>query len=268
MKKVIFLSVALSIVFALLLIQDEIVIAASPEKPCADTDLNCWVNLLQSKNLREKEMAVGHLDFLYSRHQMEAAKDALINLVEKESNKIQPDGGFKPENPEAGEGEFEFFYHLCKRVGEYRDPKAIPLLLRIGEIVALEPYGEMVLDIIIAKLEDKNPGQRAAAAYVLTNFLKPKEKGYIADGEARNKIHSALLKATKDKESFVRQQVVIALGNFQDDEVIATLEDIKNNDPYYLIGKNVKTGERGIKRYTVRDKAQEALEKIKKAKGQ
>lgn len=224
--------------------------AASLEKLCADSDINCWINQLQSKKLHDRERAVGHLESLYYHDKSEAAKKALIDLLERELTKIQKDGGYKGES--SDEGEAEYFYSLCKIVGNFSDPKAIPLLLEIGNLDALKPYGEPVLDIIISRLDHKSYGQRLNAATVLDDFLTPKEKGYTAEGEARIKIRVALLQATKDKEGLVRGRVVIALSNFQDDEVIAVLEDIKKNDPHSH----------------VREKAEKALEKIKKAKGE
>lgn len=247
-----------------ILFNETLAINAVNLQPCEPQDVACLLKKVENKNWQERELGVTGLEGLPPQLRTSEVRDALIHLLEKEAARKNPLGGYSF----TSEGEAEYFNYLCKVVGRSNDPRAIPLLADIGALYDLIPFGGMVVDLMLTKLEDKNPGQRGEAATVLNIFLTPKEKGYTVEGEARQKIRKALLKAAKDEEGFVRGRVVTALSNFQDDEVVATLENLKNNDTYYIIGKNTQTGEKGIKRYTVREAAEKALEKIKKSKGQ
>lgn len=249
----------------LFICSNESVRAAQSSKTdiCGLDDISCWVNKLQSPNRQERARAMYRLGNLPPEQQSEEVKTALIKLLEKESKKMTKPGIFTPEEPigdHADCGECEEFGYLCKMVSKFADPRAYPIFLKIGDLESLSEYGEISLDAIIPELKNLNSGYRAYAVGILDKILTPKENRYTAQGEARNKIRATLLEATKDSDGFVRLKAVKALSNFEDDEVVSVLENIKNNDPYPV--KNLEG------KYLVRQEAEKALEKIKKAKGE
>jgi hypothetical protein len=164
-----------------------------------------------------------------------------------------------------------YLSNLCKIVGESGDLRVLPLLVNYhlySEFVI--NFGELAVEPVINVLRTAdNPTRRVSAIFVLRDFLKDKEEGYVASGEAREKIKKAMIDAVSDKEWDVRGVVVKALGESGEKDFIPVLEKVAESDPYKVerdpipgVDKDVPPGKKVI-RYLIRNDAKKALEKLR-----
>jgi len=164
-----------------------------------------------------------------------------------------------------------YWVYLCKIVGKSGDLKVLPLLVNthLDSSVLIE-FGDLAVEPVINVLKTAdNPTRRTSAISVLRDFLKDKEEGYVASGEARDKIKRALIEAISEKDHWTRGALVKSLGDSGDRDFIPVLEKVAESDPYKVerdpipgVDKDVPPGKKVI-RYPVRNDAKKALEKLK-----
>jgi translation initiation factor 2 beta subunit (eIF-2beta)/eIF-5 len=167
-----------------------------------------------------------------------------------------------------------YYEYLCKIVGKSGDLRVLPLLVdyHLDSSVLID-FGELAVDPVINVLKTSdNDTRKMSAIFALRDFLKDKEEGYIASGEAREKIKKALVEAVSDKGMWTRAAVVKALGESGDRDFIPVLEKVAESDPYKIerdpipgVDKDVPPGKKVI-RYLIRNDAKKALEKLKEKK--
>jgi len=247
-----------------------------------------WIEQLNHSDWRIRDKAVSHLNRLKKEQKTERVRKALINLLEREVTAerdgkkyittVIPDPG-----QGKGEGFGEYIVNLLEAVANLRDARAVPILVEFmaggGQAVedALVEIGERCVDPLIEKLHKGAAGLnlslKAAAAKVLGRILKEKKTGYTAKGKIRVRIKQALFKALKENQhptdaslewyemrvmerAWVRKNIVWALGESGDKDVIPVLEEISRTDPYKKKRKD------GTIYHPVREEARKAVAKI------
>lgn len=166
--------------------------------------------------------------------------------------------------------------YLCEIAGKSRNKSLLPLLVEYCmEPKVLINFGDAAVEPVIDKLlKTDNPMRKTNAIRVLAEMLKPKKEGYVAKGEARNRIKEVLIQATSDKDRHVRSVAVRALGDSGDKDVIPVLEEIAKSDPFSVEKKDPFTGKtitdpatgKTITLYPMREEAQKAIQRIKEQK--
>lgn len=164
-----------------------------------------------------------------------------------------------------------YWVYLCRIVGKSGDLRVLPLLVDYHlDSPMVIGFGELAVEPVINVLKTSdNALKRASAISVLKDFLKDKEEGYVARGEAREKIKKVLIDVVSDKDTNVRGAVVWALGESGDKDFIPVLEKVAESDPYFMerdpilgVDKDVPPGKK-VTVYPVRNAAKKALEKLR-----
>lgn len=238
---------------------------------------------LQSADFRERYGAVHFFSQLKKEELPQKVMDRAIEMFMKEVERIKifnelikKPGRIEEKMPKElleinSESYQQYYGYLCKIVGKSGDLRVLPLLVNY----CLDPdiiinFGDLAVEPVINVLKTADyPTRRASAILVLGDFLKNKEEGYVASGEAREKIKKALIDAVSDKEWFVRSVVLKAFGESGDRDFIPILEKVAQNDPYQIerkpipgVDKDVPPGKKVIA-YPIREDAKEALEKLR-----
>ncbi len=167
-----------------------------------------------------------------------------------------------------------YFLYLSRIVGKSGDLRILPLLVDYCfDPEAIINFGELAVEPVINVLKTSdNDTRKMSAIRALRDFLKDKEEGYVASGEAREKIKKALIDAVSDKEWNVRVSAVKALGESGDKDFIPVLEKVAENDSYKVerdpipgVDKDVPQRQK-VTVYPVRNAAKKALEKLREKK--
>jgi hypothetical protein len=239
---------------------------------------------LQSEDFNERYLAVHFFSQLKKEELSQKVMDRAIELFMKEierlkvfSELLKKPGRVEDNIPKElleinrSEMHAQYFGYLCKIVGKSGDLRVLPLLVdyHLDSSVLID-FSELAVEPVINVLKTAdNPGRRASAILVLKDFLKDKEEGYVASGEAREKIKKAMIDAVSDKEWDVRGVVVKALGESGEKDFIPVLEKVAESDPYKVerdpipgVDKDVPPGKKVI-RYLIRNDAKKALEKLR-----
>jgi hypothetical protein len=238
---------------------------------------------LQSSDLMERYWAGYFFSQLKKEELPQKVMDRAIELFMKEIERIKifnelikKPGRIEEKVPkellEINSEEFHQYYgYLCHIVGESGDLRVLPLLVDYHlDSPVLINFGELAVEPVINVLKTAdNPTRRISAILVLRDFLKDKKEGYVASGEAREKIKKAMIEAVSDKDMWTRSAVVFALGDSGDRDFIPILEKVAQSDPYQVernpipgVDKDVPPKKKVIA-YPVREDAKEALEKLK-----
>jgi hypothetical protein len=157
-----------------------------------------------------------------------------------------------------------YYLYLCRLASKSKDKSLLDLLLRsCWDPEAITNFGDDAVEPVINALKKPgNPGGRITVIQILGEMLKPKETGYVAGGEIRNRIKEVLIQETKDGDRYVRSTAVRVLGDSRDKDVIPIIDDVAKNDPYFYEKKDESTG--NIEKfYPVRMTAKEIAEKLK-----
>lgn len=223
---------------------------------------------LESKDWKKREAAASSLIGLPQELRTDKVMKALVDELERERLRKS-----------AEEGQAEYYSWLFDALAATRDDRVFPFFARIGSPTALIKFGDKGIPYILEKLsEKKNCNERTAFVHYLGEALKPKEKGYVAQGAIRESIKKALLKAMNESKhpdkniewfeyrarecANVRIYIVRALGYFAetgDTDILPIIESLAKDDPYFAVTK--KTKQKGP--YDVREEAQKILEKLK-----
>jgi HEAT repeat protein len=167
-----------------------------------------------------------------------------------------------------------YFLNLSRIVAKSGDLRILPLLIDYCfDPNSIINFGDVAIEPVINVLKTAdNPTRRASAIRVLKDFIKDKEEGYVARGEAREKIKKALIGGVSDKVWHVRLSAVRALGDSGDKDFIPVLEKVAESDPYKGerdaipgVDKDVPPGKK-VTGYPVRNAAKRALEKLREKK--
>jgi HEAT repeat protein len=238
---------------------------------------------LQSEDFNERDSAVYFFSQLKKEELSQKIMNEVINLFKKEIELkkkfyefVLKPGRVEEKVPKEllyinSEEYGMYWVYLCRIVGKSGDLRVLPLLVDYHlDSPVLIGFGELAVEPVINVLKTaENPGRRASAALVLKDFLKEKEEGYVARGEAREKIKKAMIDAVSDKEWNVRGVVVMALGESGEKDFIPILEKVVESDPYKIerdpipgVDKDVPPGKKVI-RYPIRNVAKKALEKLR-----
>jgi len=230
---------------------------------------------LKSEDFEKRYKAVYFFSKLKKEEIPEEIFKAIIDLFKKEVDreKIKEEffrrGGVAENLPKdiayINSEEYGMYHgYLCNLVGKTGDKNLLPLLVEycLRKEVLIN-FGDLGVDSVINVLKtSNNPDRKVSAIRVLGEMLKPKETGYVASAETRNRIEEALIQTTKDSDRYIRSAAVSALGDSGNKSVIPILEDIAKNDPYHFERKD-KTSEKVETIYPVRERAEEALQKLK-----
>jgi hypothetical protein len=238
---------------------------------------------LQSEDFNERYLALYFFSQLKKEELPQKVMDKAIDMFINESERIKifnelikKPGRIEEKVPKEllyinSEEYGMYWVYLCKIVGKSGDLRVLPLLVDYHlDSSVLIGYGELAVEPVINVLKTAdNPGRRASAILVLRDFLKDKEEGYVARGEAREKIKKAMIEAVSDKEWDVRGVVVKALGESGEKDFIPVLEKVAESDAYFVerdpipgVDKDVPPGKKVI-RYLIRNDAKKALEKLR-----
>jgi hypothetical protein len=238
---------------------------------------------LQSADFKERDSAVYFFSQLKKEELSQKVMDRAIDLFMKEIELKKKFDGFadRPGRIEEkvpkellyinSEEYGMYFLYLSRIVGKSGDLRILPLLVDYCfDTDSIINFGELAVKPVINVLKTAdNPTRRVSAILVLRDLLKDKEEGYIASGEAREKIKKAMIEAVSDKDTWTRSAVVLAFGDSGDRDFIPILEKVAESDPYQVErkpipgrDKDVPPGKKVIA-YPVREDAKEALEKLK-----
>jgi hypothetical protein len=146
-----------------------------------------------------------------------------------------------PTNP-ASEPYGDYLGDVVAAVAALRDPRALNGLLgyiETGDIATrgLAALGRDSLDSVlqIVNSEDRGLGsetvRKMGATRVLSEMLD-RDIVQINDAASRGKIKSGLLRASQDKQSWVRLIAVEGLARIPDPDVIVALSSLRDRDPY------------------------------------
>jgi len=162
-------------------------------------------------------------------------------LLDKLYDKMTEEGAI-PDEEGCGEG--EFLLQMLNFLVEIGDERSIPLLLKsrfyspVGCAAvrrALVSMGERVLPAVIAAAEDTVSksyfGRRMNAAYLLGKMLGANKINKLEDKDRIRQLLITLAGEEGKRGSSVRSSAVTALSYFKDQEVIALLKRIANEDP-------------------------------------
>ncbi len=171
-----------------------------------------------------------------------------------------------------------YFMNLRDIAAKSKDIRILPDLIefRVSPDAILN-YGEAGVEptlhlLSLSDLEnvDVAHDRRTYAVRVLVEFIRQKDKGYVAIGLAREKIVKSLTDhANKDKDVVLRALVIKSFGDLGDEEFLPTLELLASSDDYSKevpanpkVDRGKEPGQKII-RFPIRMAAQEAAEKIK-----
>ncbi len=157
----------------------------------------------------------------------------------------------------------EYYLHITRLVKHTKDPRFIPLYLKemTGNSEAneaLAELGEFSVAPLLEKLDNGNDRERRSSAFTFALMLKLKNCVYPLSAKSKIKIKEALIKSSSDVSGHVRFSVVMALGKLDDISIVPLLEKIAKEDPY-----SRKKADGSVV-YPVRERAEEALKKLKK----
>jgi len=259
-------------------------LAQEPTKvgPELEKNIEEYYLKLQSEDFNERYWAVHFFNQLKKEELSQKVIGSAIELFMKEIERKKTFNKFA-----AGPGMIEekvpkellyinseeygmYFLNLSRIVGKSGDLRILPLLIDYCfDPDSIMNFSDGAVEPVINVLKTAdNPGRRASAILVLKDFLKNKEEGYVARGEAREKIKKAMIDAVSDNDWNVRGVVVKALGESGDKDFIPVLEKVAESDPYKIergpipeVDKDVPPGKKVI-RYPIRNDAKKALEKL------
>jgi len=166
---------------------------------------------------------------------------------------------------ELAEGYANYLNAVFCALGNMKDTRAIPLVLAYGGYDSLErlaDLGEPVVGPILDEFDHGSGEGKSAAIVALVAMAKISTPKYSYSADSRRKIKQAFVKAGGDADEFVRR---VSVAGFKelilkgDVELIETLKKMAKDD----LGKQIVNNKI---HYQVREKAQKALEEIKKNK--
>jgi len=260
-------------------------LAQEPTKVSLELDKKIEENYLklQSEDFKERDSAVYFFSQLKKEELSQKVMDRAIEIFMKEVERIKifnelikKSGRIEEKVPKEllyinSEEYGMYWVYLCRIVGKSGDLRVLSLLVDYHlDSQVLIGYGELAVEPVINVLKTAdNPTRKVSAIRVLRDFLKEKEEGYVARGEARQKIEKAMIDAVSDKEQWIRSSAVRALGESGDKDFIPILEKVAESDPYKIerdpipgVDKDVPPGKKVI-RYPIRNDAKKALEKLR-----
>ncbi len=270
--------VRIIMVLVLLIALNSSVRAYTFEKEQIDT----WLEQLNSQDWSVRADAEIYLYYsskkLKDEEIIKKIKTTLIDQLAKEIA-LKDAGQFRDDTPGAESG--EYLANFAERVATFKDARSIPSLMRYNSIRsvrrALAEFGDPVAKILLKDLESKDSSTKGYAALTLGEMVRPKEKGYVAQGRMRKRIKKALIKTLKESKhptdktiewyeekvwerASIRRRVVRALGQLDDPTLIPLFEKIAREDPD--VGKRRIEGY--VKEvYPIREEAKKALERLK-----
>ena len=258
------------------------------------TDIDRNVRLLRSSNLNEKYAASEYLKKLTKDElgptALAEAKDVFLAEIQAvrrfRAYAVRPNitlaeipEELRPLNSETWN---MYFINLRDIVAKAADIKLLPEMIEFraspNEILG---YGEAAIDPLIRVLQEpvaqvkyRDISRQIYAVQVLAEYMKEKERGYVARDEVRKKIGKALVESlVAAEDERLKISVIKSLGDIGDEVFIPVLEEVARNDNYSYVAKSDPKIEkdmpagRSVVRYPARECAQEALEKIRQKKG-
>jgi hypothetical protein len=239
-----------------------------------DEEMEMNYKKLFSVNFNERAEAVNYFYELKKDKLDEKYIKALIDLFRREAKQFKAFAEFVQKGGTADTLPKEIAYwnskesglyhlYLCRLVSKSEDKSLLNLILEnCADPVTMSNCGEDAVEPVVNALKtSKSSEGRTSRIDMLGEMLKPKVSGYVASGNTRNKIKELLVQLVKDNDRYVRSASVRALGDSRDKDVIPMLENIAKNDPYSVVVKDPSGKE--VKRYPVRERAEEALQKLK-----
>ena len=239
---------------------------------------------LQSEDFNERYWAVHFFSQLKKEELSQKVMDRAIELFMKEIerkkifNKFATRPGMIEEKvPKEllyinSEEYGMYFLNLSRIVAKSGDLRILPLLIDYCfDPNSIINFGDLAVEPVINVLKTAdNESRKINAIFTLKNFLKDKEEGYVARGEAREKIKKAMIDAVSDKEWQIRVSAVFAIGDTGEKDFIPVLENVAESDPHKGernaiegVDKDVPPGKK-VTVYPVRNAAKKALEKLRR----
>jgi len=227
------------------------------------------IKLVTSDNPREYVEAVGDLEYLLWKGKKEiftisALREAAIPVLIKDLEDTEWGKIFDPEHEVV----------LIEILGEFRDPRAIPAMMKSLRWVGLraDPFAKMgpvILDPLIKKLSDKKARYRALVYLGGVMEIMP-QYGYSISEEDKKRVKEELVKVLKGES--LKLTAIEALGKMaflyeysEYEDIIPLLEKIARTDPFYR-EKIDKAGRKIGRYYPVREEAQELLKQLEAKK--
>jgi hypothetical protein len=239
---------------------------------------------LQSEDFNERYWAVHFFSQLKKEELSQKVMDRAIELFMKEIerkkifNKFATRPGMIEEKvPKEllyinSEEYGMYFLNLSRIVAKSGDLRILPLLIDYCfDPNSIINFGDLAVEPVINVLKTAdNESRKINAIFTLKDFLKDKEEGYVARGEAREKIKKAMIDAVSDKEWQIRVSAVFAIGDTGEKDFIPVLENVAESDPHKGernaiegVDKDVPPGKK-VTVYPVRNAAKKALEKLRR----
>jgi HEAT repeat. len=108
-----------------------------------------------------------------------------------------------------------------------------PILADTGlkETLRLDLMDRSLLPVVLSYLQDPAPGRRAQALKLLSSLFRALKPGEFSEDDVLDALSRALVVARNDSIEGVRVAAVEALGSWNGDEVLPTLEAVANQDP-------------------------------------
>ena len=109
-----------------------------------------------------------------------------------------------------------YFKNLIIAVSSLRDPESITPLLNVIDkgdeaTQALASFGPDVLNAVIPKTADPNPGIRLASMTVLFEMFEPENEIKVTDPAVRKRIEGALKSGLHDKDPYIKNTATEAM---------------------------------------------------------
>jgi HEAT repeat protein len=144
-----------------------------------------------------------------------------------------------------GEAYGEYYVDLALFVAGLKDARSINALTKVMDVAGristtLAEFGDAAVQPVIAQLD--SPTLRSDAIFTLGKFVQGSRNGRSPVSPANvQTIRQLLLKFARDPSPLARESAAEALQYFKNDsEVVRTLQDLADNDPYSR-GKDLKT---------------------------
>ncbi len=191
----------------------------------------------------------------------------LMGLLKKENAYLEHQ--YKTEFRVTGKTLTEDFgvYHgdligTVKALNDHRAAEAFVGAMGTGGMAVdgILEAGPAVLDAVMERSRDADEVIRTPAIATLGAILTPSVRGRF-DSAAQHRIRERVLEAADDASTAVRQTVARILVVIPDEETIAILRRMADEDPGVLRGQ----GENGADLYPVQQQAAESLQQIEEA---